>query len=168
MRVTASDWIPRYEHYGMTDIIRSILPQQLEFNSFVEQVNIKADKLQKGLLNLSNDMMNLLISDLFSSGKLKEIRFDGLPPEAVLVSRDIAPAGLGQDAISVFFGEPSIGSKEIVWYTNGGLKLSEVRDLTANRSVLKTQLETTIGDTVQIAYIDDNDLVSWWSGIEVV
>ncbi len=168
MRVTASDWIPRYEYYGMADVIRSILPQQLEFASFVEQVNIKADKLQKGLLNLSNDMMNLLISDLFSSGKLKEIRFDGLLPDAVSVSRDVAPTGLGQDATSIFFDEPSVGNKEVIWYTNGELKLSEVRDLAANRSVLKADIESVVSDTVQIAYIDDNDLISWWSSIEVV
>lgn len=167
MRVTSNDWIPRYEYYGMVDIIRAILPKQLQYPSFVEQVNIEADQLQKGLLNLSEDMMNLLISDLYSSGKLKEIRFNGLSPDDVVVSRDVAPTNLGQDANSIWFDNPNTGTVEIIWYVNGALKTSETRDLVANRSITKLELETIVGDVVQIAYIDNNALVSWWSEIVV-
>ncbi len=167
MRVTASDWIPRYEYYGISDSIRNVLPKQLEFSSFVEQVNIETDQLQKGLLSLSSDMMTLLINDLYSSGKLKEIRFDGMPPTDVLISREPRPTDLGQDTTSIWFGTPDAGNKEIMWYVDGVLKLSEIRNLATDRSVLKTDLDVSVGNVVQISSVDSNNLVSWWEGIVV-
>lgn len=165
--ITSNDWIPRYEHYEISNIIKEILPSQLEFNEFVKQVNSKMNKSQKGLYDLSPDMMNLIISDLHSSGKLSEIRYDGVPPKAVLLSRSIEPKGLGQNTSSIYFDTPSEGNVKVMWYVNDVLTYSEMRDLTSNRSIEKSQLNTKKNDIVQISYIGEGSLVSWWGSIEI-
>ena len=168
MIVTSNDWIPRYDHYGVVGIIKETLSNNYEFNEFVKQVNSKMNKTQKGLFDLSNDMMNLLISDLYSSGKLTEIRFNGKAPEPVEISRSTEPKGLGQSDSSIHFDTPKVGQVEVMWYVNDVLTLTETRDLAANRSIEKSQLKTSKNDIVQIAYIDSSLLVSWWASIEIL
>jgi hypothetical protein len=161
--VTSNDYIPQLEAAGLSATIESLTGQMLDLFEFVRQLN-SAIKPMPGI----NDVMLLqYIADAKAAGRLSPMVTvtDVVMPQTI--TRPGAPDGFGQDANGIWFSTPKSGNADILWYRNGTLALHQKGvNLAQARSVDKSGLACSAGDTVQVAIYTDG-VVGWFGRMSI-
>jgi hypothetical protein len=133
--IAKDDWVPRYEDAGYQALIDSLAPQMLSEADFVAQLNTNG-----ALPDVNLAMLYDLLAELNPGNWV--LLGDTLPTPPVRPAR---PTGLGTDATSLWFSEPTENldggsDTEVRFYVNGTLALAQRLDLATNRSVALADL----------------------------
>ena len=168
--VTRNDWIPRYRDAGYDTVVIDLLNEYgsggLDLFAFILRMDQRGDL--EPLTDLSGSLRGQqLLADFYINGVVPNILVDGQPLTAGGVQRLAAPGGIGQDGSAIFFSTPSSGTYVVNWYRNGEIIVSQSTDLAVDRSMAKATLGVVADDVVQIALVNDDDVVSWWGRIVV-
>lgn len=156
-KLLGDDWIPQLEDGGLDALMVSAMESGLTGAALLRHLSPAVVGTTPTV-----DMLTFYLADRWLAGLLSNIALvDGPAVVRTGVSRDAAPATLGNDGTTVWFTTPNSGTVTVRWYCNGVQKVQRAQDVSSDRDATLVELGATIGDIVQVCVVTAS-VVGWW------